>query len=130
MNELEIAGVVIVVVLVLAAAAYSYIAGPHGPLAARWRKEIHELEVRTRMAQGTELLADLRNMARLYRKVDKRHEAEQALKRALIICKQEQGAKSAMLRDILLEYSQLMLSMQRKREAATFKKQADEIGKK
>ena len=130
MNELEVIGVGLVAILVVVGAVWSFIISPSGPFGDGWRKEVRELEVRSRMDTGEQLIEDLRAIAKLYRKLGKRWEAEQALRRATVIAKQQWGEYNSQLIDVLDEYATLMSSMHRKKESANVRKQITEIRKK
>ena len=130
MNELEIMGVAVVAILVVVGAVWSYFISPFGPMSARWKAEVHELEVHIRMSTGDQLIEDLRAIARLYRKLGKRWEAEQALRRATIIAKQQWGENSEQVTGVLEEYAALMASMHRKGESSNVRKQINDLRKK
>ena len=129
MNALEMMGLILVVALVGIGFIVSYINSPNGPRAKRWAAEIRELEVRTRMEADEELITDLQKLARLYARAGKRWEAEQALRRALVIARQQWGQASPLVINILQESVKLMESMRRKSEAKSFRKELDKVRK-
>lgn len=123
----EIAGILLVMIAAAGAAIFNFVNGPKGPFAKRRHEQIRELEVRTRMESDEPLLADLQKLARLYVQVGKRWEAEQALRRALIIAKQQWGEHSPLVMNILQECVRLMDSMHRKGEATAFRKELNKL---
>ena len=121
--------ILIGVVLLAAAGAgvWSFLSSPNGPRAAQWLAEVRELEVKIRMNRGPELVEDLRSLAQLYIRLGRRWDAEQALRRAMLISETELGRLNPTVIPVLEDYARLLSQMNRKREATALQKQIEEI---
>jgi hypothetical protein len=123
----EILGIKIIIAAVVIGGAYAFVMGPKGPLAEGWRKQIRDLEVKIKLDSETEMIEDLRKVARLYIRIGKRWEADQAMRRALTIAKQQGGESNPLVISILKECAHLMESMNRRGEATTFRREIKRI---
>lgn len=123
MDGAAILAIAVVVTMVIIAAIYSFFTGPSSPLAASWKKELHELDVKVRMGSDESLIDDLRSMSKLQRKLGNQWEAEKTLRRALQICEQQWGRKSPHIQPVLGDLAELLVAMHRKDEATQLRKQ-------
>jgi hypothetical protein len=130
MEDAAILAIGVVASMVAMAALYSYINGPLSPLAKGWRRRLNELEVSTRMGSGEEIIQALRESAKIYQKLGKRWEAETALRRAMLIAKQEYGESYPGLPDVMDDFARVMDSMHRKKEAEQMRKEAQKVRQK
>jgi hypothetical protein len=129
MHPLEWLAIQVVVGMVGVAWIYSLIVRPGGPLTAKRSKQLAELEVRVRMDSGEELIEDLIEIAKVYGRMGKRWEADQSLRRAMSLAKQQWGDSSPPVINILEESARLMDSMKRSSEAKNYRNQIKEIKK-
>jgi hypothetical protein len=130
LDQSNIIAIGVVLLLVVMAAVWSFFIGPAGPLAAGWNKEVRELEIKIRMGCGPQLVEDLQAVARLYARLGRHWDAEQSLRRAMLISAQEYGATNPGLVPLMEELSRLMLGLHRRGEADTLRKQIKEIADK
>lgn len=124
---IELLSIEIIVVLVICAAIWSFFVGPRSPFAQHWRQQARELEVKVRMGAGGQVVEDLRALAKLYFRLGKRWDAEQALRRAWNICEQHAGEGNASVLPIMEEFARLMDGMHRRGEAKNVRKRINEI---
>lgn len=130
MTDSVIIAIGMVAALVVGAVGYSFLTGPTGPMAQGWRQRLSELEVASRMGTPDEIIAALRESAKLYRKLGKKWEAETVMRRAVLTSKQEYGDQNPGLADVYDDFAALMDSMNRKKEAEKMRTDARKIRQK
>jgi hypothetical protein len=129
MYPVEWLAIQVVIGLVGVAWVYSLIVRPGGPLTAKRSKQLAELEVRVRMDSGEDLITDLIEIAKVYGRMGKRWEADQSLRRAMALAKQQWGDGSPPVLNILEQSARLMDSMHRSSEAKNYRNQIKEFKK-
>jgi short subunit dehydrogenase-like uncharacterized protein len=130
MESTEQLAIVVVIALVALAGLWTFLTGPASPMAAGWRDQARELEVKIRLGHGMDVVPDLLALSQLQSRLGKRWDAEQSLQRALKICQHEVGELSPQTIAVMEDYAALMAKMNRRAEAKSMRKRIkDQVDK-
>lgn len=120
-------GIIIAIVIVVATVARGFIFGPGGKLAREREARARELEISIRMGTGLDVIRDFNELAQVYLEMNRKHDAESCLQKALALAESQYGINDPILLPILENQTKVLSSMKRDLEAGNIKKRIKEI---